>query len=175
MSGTDTLAVLLDVGVRNRHAVDDDQTGGGAATRASVRSHRDADPVLELWIEIALEEIGRLHDVHIGIDEPKAVFHQILLALTFAGELCRELWSGEGAESSEGSGSEHRFHETSEQHSEEHQHAGDAEQRQPLSAKHQAGVERGQRNDACAHEEHDSSREPEVHLAQVYGKTRAPA
>ena len=30
---------------------------------------------LEFRIEVPLEEIGRLHDVHVGIDEAEIVFH----------------------------------------------------------------------------------------------------
>ncbi len=32
-------------------------------------------PVAELRIQVPLEEIGRLHDVHVGVDEAEVVFH----------------------------------------------------------------------------------------------------
>src|SRR5207253_5040517 len=52
---------------------------------AAVRSHRHADAVFELRIQIPLEEIGRLHDVHVGVDESETVFHEVLLASRPAG------------------------------------------------------------------------------------------
>ena len=79
------LPVLLQVGVRGGQPVDEDQAGR-AATRAAVDSHRHADAVLERRVQIALEEVRRFHDVHVGVDEPEAIFHDILLGVT--------LWPG---------------------------------------------------------------------------------
>ena len=36
--------------------------------------------MLELGVEIFVEEIGRLHDVHVAIDKPIALFHRSLRA-----------------------------------------------------------------------------------------------
>jgi hypothetical protein len=36
----------------------------------------------ELRVEIPLEQIGRLHDVHVGIDEPETILHDVLLTVT---------------------------------------------------------------------------------------------
>jgi len=57
--------------------------------------------VPELRIEIPLEEIGRFHDVHVGIDEPETVFHEVLLAFA-AGWRCVGTISPWATESSEG-------------------------------------------------------------------------
>jgi hypothetical protein len=45
-----------------------------------------ADAVLEGGIQVAVEEIGRFHDVHVGIDEPQAVLHRTLLGSKLIGE-----------------------------------------------------------------------------------------
>src|SRR6185436_2472562 len=70
------LAVLLHVEIaRRRQPVDHDRP----ALRPPVGPHRQQYALAEARVEIALEEIGRLHDVHIGIDEPQVVFHWLLL------------------------------------------------------------------------------------------------
>src|SRR5439155_25670774 len=81
-AGTMPLPVLLQVGVRDRHPVDDDQAGSPAPSRSAVGSHRYADAVLKLRVQVALEEVGRFHDVHVGVDEAEAVFHGIPLDVT---------------------------------------------------------------------------------------------
>jgi hypothetical protein len=66
------LAVLLQLGVhRGGQAVDDDR----AALGPPVGPDRQDHPVAKLRIQVPLEEIGRLHDVHIGVDEAQVVFH----------------------------------------------------------------------------------------------------
>jgi len=37
--------------------------------------------MLELRVQIAVKEIGRLHDVHVGVDEAQSVFHVTLLGM----------------------------------------------------------------------------------------------
>ena len=37
-------------------------------------------PAPEPRIEVPLEQIWRLHDVHVAVDEPEPVFHDALLA-----------------------------------------------------------------------------------------------
>jgi hypothetical protein len=70
--------VLLHIGVaRPRQPVDDD-LGGGRALGTAVGADRDLHPVPERRVQIPLEQIGRLHDVHVGVDEPQAVFHDTL-------------------------------------------------------------------------------------------------
>jgi len=92
-AGAVPLPVLLQVGVRDGHPVDDDQAGGPAPRRAAVGAHRHADAVFELGVQIALEEVGRFHDVHVGVDEPEAVLHGILLRVT---RLSGRPWDGVG-------------------------------------------------------------------------------
>src|SRR5262249_22349948 len=48
------------------------------AIRAAIGADRHADAVLEPRVQIPVEEIGWLHDVHVRIDEPEAVLHRIL-------------------------------------------------------------------------------------------------
>src|SRR5207245_1712593 len=55
---------------------------GRAALGATVGADRDADPVLELRIQIAVEEIRRLHDVHVAVHEPEPVLHGTLLFIS---------------------------------------------------------------------------------------------
>ena len=45
------------------------------ALRPAVGSHLHGHAVPELRIEIPVEEIGRLHDVHVGVHEPETIFH----------------------------------------------------------------------------------------------------
>src|SRR5262249_4318737 len=40
---------------------------------------RDADPVPELRVEVALEEVRRLHDVHVAVDEAQSILHSDFL------------------------------------------------------------------------------------------------
>ncbi len=66
------LAILLQLGVhRGGQPVDDDRAALGPA----VGPDREDHPVAELRIQVPLEEIGRLHDVHVRIDEAEVVFH----------------------------------------------------------------------------------------------------
>jgi hypothetical protein len=46
-----------------------------ASPRASVGPHRDTDAALERRVQVAIEEVGRLHDVHVGVDEAQSFFH----------------------------------------------------------------------------------------------------
>jgi hypothetical protein len=69
------LAVLLHLRVHGGgQPVDDD----GAALGAPVRADRKNHPVAEPRVQVPLEEIGRLHDVHVRVDEPEIVFHHTL-------------------------------------------------------------------------------------------------
>src|SRR5205823_5886687 len=52
---------------------------GGAALHAL---QRRGDARLELGVEVFVEEVRRLHDVHVAIDEPVAVLHRTLLPRT---------------------------------------------------------------------------------------------
>jgi hypothetical protein len=79
-SAPDALPVLLQVGVRGGQPVDEGEAGG-APKRAAVRAHGHADAMLELRVQIPIEEIGRLHDVHVGVDEAQSVFHLTLLGV----------------------------------------------------------------------------------------------
>src|SRR5262249_19525332 len=73
--------VLRDVAVvANRRAVEKPQGSAAHSGAAGIgRAHRRCDTLFECWIEIFIEEIDRLHDVHVAIDEPIAVFHIVLL------------------------------------------------------------------------------------------------
>src|SRR6185369_3885381 len=69
------LAVLLQLGVLGgRQAVDDD----GAPTRAAVLADGKDDALFESRVEVAPEQVGRFHDVHVAIHEPESVFHDAL-------------------------------------------------------------------------------------------------
>src|SRR5206468_1386546 len=72
------LPVLLQVHVGRRQAVDDGQAGR-SALRLAVGADRPADPVLELRIQITVEEVRWLHDVHVAVHEPEPVLHGTLL------------------------------------------------------------------------------------------------
>jgi len=76
-AGPIPFAVLLELGVlRRRQTVDDDRT----PPRPAVGAHLEVHTVLEPRVQIAVEEVYRLHDVHIAVDEPKAVLHRVLPA-----------------------------------------------------------------------------------------------
>src|SRR5262245_47352718 len=60
--------------------------------------------MLERRVQVALEEIGRFHDVHVGVDESEAVLHDVLLhgdrdAIAPGMRVARTI-SGSGGESS---------------------------------------------------------------------------
>src|SRR5262249_57556079 len=69
---------VLEVHVRRRQPIDQDLPGR-AAIGPAVRADPHADAVLERRIEIAVEQIRRFHDVHVGVDEPKSILHGVLL------------------------------------------------------------------------------------------------
>src|SRR5215470_11328546 len=70
------LAVLLQLGIHCcGQAVDDD----GAALGPAVAGDGQEHPAPEPWIEVLLEKIRRLHDVHVAVDEPEPIFHDALL------------------------------------------------------------------------------------------------
>ena len=70
------LPVLLQLGVLGgRQAVDDD----GAAAGAPVLADREDDAVLESRIQVALEQVGRFHDVHVAVHESQSILHRALL------------------------------------------------------------------------------------------------
>jgi len=46
--------------------------------RPAVGAHLQVHAVLEPCVQIAVEEVHRLHDVHVAVDEPKAVLHRVL-------------------------------------------------------------------------------------------------
>ena len=77
--GAHPLAILLQIHVRGRLTVDDDETGG-SAVRAAVAAHGHADAMLELRVEEAVEEVRGVHDVHVGVDEPESILHGALLS-----------------------------------------------------------------------------------------------
>src|SRR4030095_16710739 len=73
--GAAAFPVLLHLGVhRGGQAVDDDR----APTGLAVGADHAADAVLEPRIEIAIEQVDRLHDVHVAVNEAKPVFHDVL-------------------------------------------------------------------------------------------------
>src|SRR5262249_42034421 len=68
------LAVLLEVHVGGGKPIDQRQPRR-AALGPPVAPDLHGHAVLELRVEVALEEIGRLHHVHVGVDEPEPIFH----------------------------------------------------------------------------------------------------
>src|SRR5262245_59751770 len=75
------LPVLLHLGVpRGGQTVDDDRP----PPRPAVGAHLEQDTVLEPRVQVAIEEVHRLHDVHVAIDELQAVFHPVLLVPVLA-------------------------------------------------------------------------------------------
>jgi len=71
--------VLLHLGVPRRgQTVDDDRS----PPRPAVGPDLKRDAVLEPRVQIAVEEVHRLHDVHVAIDEPQAVLHRVLPGVT---------------------------------------------------------------------------------------------
>ena len=74
-AGAAPFPVLLQLGVlRRREAVDHDR----AAPRLAVGPDRRRHAVLEPWIQIPLEQIHRLHDVHVAIHKPQSILHATL-------------------------------------------------------------------------------------------------
>jgi hypothetical protein len=74
--------VLRDVAVvADRRAVEKPQRPAAHSGASGIgRAGRRSDPLLERSrVEILIEEIYRLHDVHVAIHEPVAVFHLVLL------------------------------------------------------------------------------------------------
>jgi hypothetical protein len=68
---------LLHLGVlRRRQTVDHDR----AAARPAVGADLEHDAILEARVQIALEEVHRLHDVHVAVDKPQAILHRVLPA-----------------------------------------------------------------------------------------------
>ena len=62
--------------VAGRGAVEEPQRAPAHAGRAAVDpAQRRGDARFELGVEVFLEQIGRLHDVHVAIDKPMALFH----------------------------------------------------------------------------------------------------
>jgi hypothetical protein len=77
-------AILLEVTVAGGLPIDDDGAARAPA-RTAVGAHQGADAVLELRIEVPVEEVGRLHDVHVTVDEAQSVFHGVLLGMMTCG------------------------------------------------------------------------------------------
>jgi len=50
--------------------------------RPAVGPDLKRDAVLEPRVQVAVEEVHRLHDVHVAIDEPQAVLHRVLPGVT---------------------------------------------------------------------------------------------
>src|SRR5262249_39114642 len=70
------LAVLLQLGIhRGGQAVDDDGAALGPPIGADGQLHSTPEP----RIEVLLEQIRWLHDVHVAVDEPEPIFHDPLL------------------------------------------------------------------------------------------------
>src|SRR6185295_16714823 len=78
-AGLEPLAMLLHVGVAGAGQAVDDRLRRGATLRLAVGADRAEHAVTELRIEVALEEVGRLHDVHVRVHEPESIFHRTLL------------------------------------------------------------------------------------------------
>ena len=73
--------VLRDVAViAGRCAVEEPERPAAHARRAAVAApHRGGDAVLEGRIEIFVEQVRRLHDMHVAIDKPVSLLHPTLL------------------------------------------------------------------------------------------------
>ena len=66
--------------VAERGAVEKPQRPAAHSGASGIgRTGRRSDTLLESRVEILIEEIDRLHNVHVAIDEPVAVFHLVLL------------------------------------------------------------------------------------------------
>src|SRR5205823_5000990 len=73
--------VLRDVAViTERGAVKKPQGAAAHPGAAAINpALRGGDPVLEGGVEIIIEQVDRLHDVHVAIDKPMTLFHDVLL------------------------------------------------------------------------------------------------
>src|SRR5262249_4066954 len=72
---TAALPVLLHLGVhRGGQTVDDDRAPPGLA----VGPDHGGDAVFEPLVQVAVEQIDQLHDVHVAVNEAKPVFHDVL-------------------------------------------------------------------------------------------------
>src|SRR5215510_9718912 len=67
--------MLLQLRVHGQRHADNDHH---AAARTPVGPDRENDTVLKFRIEIFRKEVWRLHDMHIAIDKPEPIFHDIL-------------------------------------------------------------------------------------------------
>jgi hypothetical protein len=74
--------VLRDVAVvAERGAVEEPQRPAAHAGAAAVDAAlRGGHPLLEGGVEIVIEQVDRLHDVHVAIDKPMTLFHGMLLS-----------------------------------------------------------------------------------------------
>jgi hypothetical protein len=74
--------VLRDVAVvAERGAVEEPQGAAAHAGAAAVDpALRGGHPVLEGGVQIIIEQVDRFHDVHVAIDKPMTLFHDVLLS-----------------------------------------------------------------------------------------------
>ena len=74
--------VLRDVAVvAERGAVEEPQGAAAHAGAAAVDAAlRGGHPVLKGGVEIIIEQVDRFHDVHVAIDKPMTLFHDVLLS-----------------------------------------------------------------------------------------------
>src|SRR5215475_10218923 len=68
--------MLLELGVHGIGLIVDHDR---AAARAAISADRQDHAAPELGVQVFLEEIGWLHDVHVAIDESQAILHSVLL------------------------------------------------------------------------------------------------
>jgi hypothetical protein len=74
-AGPRALPMLLQLGVHGcRQVVNDDR----ASLRAAIHSNRQDDPAPVPRVQVPLKQVWWLHDVHVAVDEPKAVLHDDL-------------------------------------------------------------------------------------------------
>ena len=56
---------------------------------APILADREDDAVLESRIQVALEQVGRFHDMHVAVHESQSILHRALLWFLTAIELSR--------------------------------------------------------------------------------------
>jgi hypothetical protein len=79
------LAILLEVAVTGGARPSMTMAPLGPRRGRPSAPHQGADAMPELRIEVPVEEVGWLHDVHIAVDEAQSVFHGVLLGMMTCG------------------------------------------------------------------------------------------